>query len=172
MQVSVVIPVYNEEANLAELVERVGAAMQRSGRSFELIVVDDGSCDGSARVLESLGAARGWLKPLYLSRNYGQSAALQAGFDKADLSRVIQGVVAGIGFLGAGAIIKLNEKEQIKGLTTAASIWATAAIGVASGLGHVVTAGASTLLALVILAALPRVEKYIERRNAAPPPAA
>jgi len=83
MQVSVVIPVYNEEANLAELVERVGSAMRRSGRSFELIVVDDGSRDGSARALESLAAARDWLKPLYLIRNYGQSAALQAGFDAA-----------------------------------------------------------------------------------------
>lgn len=98
-------------------------------------------------------------------------AALQAGLDKADLSRVIQGVVAGIGFLGAGAIIKLNEKEQIKGLTTAASIWATAAIGVAAGLGHVVTAALSTLLALVILAALPRLERFIDRRNVVQPPA-
>jgi putative Mg2+ transporter-C (MgtC) family protein len=98
-------------------------------------------------------------------------AALQAGLDSADLSRIIQGVVAGIGFLGAGAIIKLSEKEQIKGLTTAASIWATAAIGVAAGMGQVATAAASTLLALVILAALPRVEKFIDRRNVVQPPA-
>lgn len=98
-------------------------------------------------------------------------AALQAGLDKAGLSRVIQGVVAGIGFLGAGAIIKMSEKEQIKGLTTAASIWATAAIGVASGMGHLATAAVSALLALVILAALPRVERFIERRNIVQPPA-
>ncbi len=83
MQVSVVIPVYNEEANLADLVARVGAAMQRSGKSFELILVDDGSRDGSAAALEGLTAERPWLKPLYLIRNYGQSAALQAGFDAA-----------------------------------------------------------------------------------------
>jgi glycosyltransferase involved in cell wall biosynthesis len=83
VQVSIVIPVYNEEANLPELVERVGAAMQRSGRSFELICVDDGSRDRSANVLAELGQARAWLKPLYLIRNYGQSAALQAGFDAA-----------------------------------------------------------------------------------------
>jgi putative Mg2+ transporter-C (MgtC) family protein len=98
-------------------------------------------------------------------------SALQAGLDQADLSRVIQGVVAGIGFLGAGAIIKLSEKEQIKGLTTAASIWATAAIGVTAGMGHAATAAVSTLLALVILAALPRVEKFIDRRNVVQPPA-
>jgi glycosyltransferase involved in cell wall biosynthesis len=83
LQVSVVIPVYNEEANVAELVERVGAAMRRAGKTFELICVDDGSRDTSAAKLEALAAARPWLKPLYLIRNYGQSAALQAGFDAA-----------------------------------------------------------------------------------------
>jgi glycosyltransferase involved in cell wall biosynthesis len=83
LQVSVVIPVYNEEANLADLVARVGSAMQRSGKSFELICIDDGSRDGSALALDALAADRPWLKPLYLIRNYGQSAALQAGFDAA-----------------------------------------------------------------------------------------
>ena len=83
LQVSIVIPVYNEEANLADLVARVGSAMQRSGKSFELICIDDGSRDGSAVALEALAADRPWLKPLYLIRNYGQSAALQAGFDAA-----------------------------------------------------------------------------------------
>src|SRR6185503_1564537 len=83
MQVSVVIPIYNESASLAQLVERVGAAMRGTGRAFELICVDDGSRDDSAAVLERLAAERAWLKPLYLIRNYGQSAALQAGFDAA-----------------------------------------------------------------------------------------
>src|SRR5262245_64141073 len=81
-QVSVVIPIYNEEENLPELVERVGHALLRAGRSFELICVDDGSKDDSAAVLAELAAARSWLKPLYLIRNYGQSAALQAGLDR------------------------------------------------------------------------------------------
>ena len=83
MQVSVVIPIYNEEENLVDLVERVGAALARSGRSFELVLVDDGSRDGSAARLAELAAPRAWLRPLYLIRNYGQSAALQAGFDAA-----------------------------------------------------------------------------------------
>ena len=83
LQVSIVIPVYNEEANLADLVARVGTAMLRSGKRFELICVDDGSRDGSAAALEALAANHSWLKPLYLIRNYGQSAALQAGFDAA-----------------------------------------------------------------------------------------
>ena len=82
-QVSVVIPIYNEEDNLPDLVERVGAALSRTGRAFELICVDDGSKDGSAALLAELAATRAWLKPLFLIRNYGQSAALQAGFDGA-----------------------------------------------------------------------------------------
>jgi glycosyltransferase involved in cell wall biosynthesis len=81
--VSVVIPVYNEADNLPDLVGRVHDALAPSGRGFELICVDDGSRDGSAAILEALAAARPWLKPVYLMRNYGQSTALQAGFDAA-----------------------------------------------------------------------------------------
>ena len=82
-RVSIVIPVYNEEANLRELVDRVAAAMAPSGADFELILVDDGSRDGSAALLDELAAGRPWLNPLKLIRNYGQSVALQAGFDHA-----------------------------------------------------------------------------------------
>lgn len=91
-----------------------------------------------------------------------------AGMDTADVSRVIQGLIAGIGFLGAGAIIKLSEKEQIKGLTTAASIWATAAIAMCAGLGKEITAIIATLFAFVILALLPRVECFIQARSRPP----
>ncbi|MEO8626927.1 MAG: glycosyltransferase family 2 protein [Betaproteobacteria bacterium] len=80
-QVSVVIPVFNEEENILDLVDRVGAALLRSGRSFELICVDDGSRDASSHLLAELAIERDWLRPMYLIRNYGQSAALQAGFD-------------------------------------------------------------------------------------------
>ena len=79
--VSIVIPVYNEEENLPDLVARVGEAMLGSGFSFELICVDDGSRDRSAHVLRDLAAQTSWLQPRYLMRNYGQTAALQAGFD-------------------------------------------------------------------------------------------
>jgi len=80
--VSIVIPIYNEEENLPELVERIGNVMVASGRSFELIAIDDGSVDGSAAVLGGLAADRLWLQPVLLARNYGQSSALQAGFDR------------------------------------------------------------------------------------------
>jgi putative Mg2+ transporter-C (MgtC) family protein len=74
----------------------------------------------------------------------------------ADLSRVIQGIVTGIGFLGAGAIIKHRSEEDVQGLTTAAGVWMTAAIGIACGLGREATAVLSTLLALIVLAAVPQ----------------
>lgn len=78
------------------------------------------------------------------------------GMPMADMSRVIQGVVAGVGFLGAGSIIKHRDEEDVQGLTTAAGIWMTAAIGVACGLGRESTALLSTLLALAVLVLLPR----------------
>ncbi len=79
--VSIVIPVYNEEENLPDLVARISEAMTPSGFSFELICVDDGSRDNSVQVLNQLASQTPWFKPRYLMRNYGQTAALQAGFD-------------------------------------------------------------------------------------------
>ena len=79
---------------------------------------------------------------------------LQAGMKVEDLSRVLQGVTAGIGFLGAGAILKQRDKNDIRGLTTAASVWLTAAVGIAAGMGREATAVLSALFALVILAIL------------------
>jgi putative Mg2+ transporter-C (MgtC) family protein len=68
------------------------------------------------------------------------------------LSRVIQGIVTGIGFIGAGSILKLNEERDIQGLTTAAGLWMTAAIGIAVGLGELGLALISTAITLVVLA--------------------
>lgn len=82
-----------------------------------------------------------------------------SGMAISDLSRVLQGVIAGIGFLGAGAILKVGETEKIKGITTAASIWMTAAIGITAGMGREVIAIIATVLTLAILALLPRLEK-------------
>ncbi|WP_439687332.1 Protein MgtC [Cupriavidus oxalaticus] len=83
---------------------------------------------------------------------------LQAGVPLADISRVLQGLIAGIGFLGAGAILKQNSEADIKGLTTAASIWMVAAIGVAAGLGRDTTAVIATIFTLVILQILLRLK--------------
>ena len=80
---------------------------------------------------------------------------LQSGMEIGDLSRVLQGIVQGVGFLGAGAIMVRSAQHQIEGLTTAANIWATAGIGVMAGLGLEATAVLSAFVVLIILAAVP-----------------
>lgn len=89
----------------------------------------------------------------------------QAGISETEMSRVIQGVIAGVGFLGAGTIIKGGDEEQVRGLTTAAGIWLTAAIGLAAGLGRESSAILCTLLALLILSLVPKVERWLGRRR-------
>lgn len=63
-------------------------------------------------------------------------AVKQAGASDGETTRVIQGVATGVGFIGGGAILKLSDRERILGLTTAATIWLTAALGVTVALGH------------------------------------
>ncbi len=82
-------------------------------------------------------------------------AALDVGAEPGDVSRVIQGVAAGIGFLGAGAILKLSDRREIRGLTTAAGIWMTAATGLAVGLGRYGLALIAVVLSWMILALVP-----------------
>jgi putative Mg2+ transporter-C (MgtC) family protein len=84
---------------------------------------------------------------------------IESGADGAALSRVIQGLTAGIGFLGAGTILKISDKTEVHGLTTAASIWLCAAVGVAAGLGHVWVAGLAALMGWIVLGPLKRLEK-------------
>lgn len=79
----------------------------------------------------------------------------QVGASTADLTRVLQGLIAGVGFLGAGAIILGTKQVDTQGLTTAAGIWVTAAIGVAAGMGRESTAVLSTLVALFVLSVVP-----------------
>jgi putative Mg2+ transporter-C (MgtC) family protein len=76
---------------------------------------------------------------------------LQMGMEDDALSRVLQGLLAGVGFVCAGSILKLEAEEAVRGLTTAAGIWMTSAIGIAAGLGRETTAVLSTFLVLAIL---------------------
>jgi putative Mg2+ transporter-C (MgtC) family protein len=87
--------------------------------------------------------------------------AQQAGIGPTETSRVLQGIIAGVGFLGAGTILKGDAENQVKGLTTAAGIWLTAAIGVAAGLGQEATAVLTTALALVVLWLIPSLQDAI-----------
>jgi hypothetical protein len=81
MDLSIVVPIYNEEANLALLVEQLLAAVRPLGRSFEIVLVDDGSRDGSPAALAALSQQVPELVAVLLRRNYGQTAAMAAGFD-------------------------------------------------------------------------------------------
>lgn len=81
-------------------------------------------------------------------------AAVNSGMKSADVSRGIQGLVTGIGFLGGGTILKLTEEHEIRGLTIAAGIWLTAAASVAAGLGKYADAFIGMFFALIVLGAI------------------
>jgi len=83
---------------------------------------------------------------------------LEVGMASDAMSRVIQGLVTGIGFLGAGAIIKLEATREIRGLTTAAGIWITAAIGVTIGLGQVGIGAVAVFLTWLVLSVVAKLE--------------
>jgi len=102
-------------------------------------------------MLVSLGAAVFVLVPLELHVTVGE------------IGRVVQGVAAGIGFIGAGAILKRNEEGDVQGLTTAAGIWLTAAVGVAIGLGGIGIALIATIMTWFILSAVGLLERRIRR---------
>lgn len=87
--------------------------------------------------------------------------AMESGMDQAALSRIIQGMVTGIGFLGGGAILKLTTEREIHGLTTAAGIWMTAAASAVAGIGQMAIALMTTLFALLILIVFRKFEKEL-----------
>lgn len=91
-------------------------------------------------------------------------SAAESGMSLSDLSRVIQGLVTGIGFLGGGAILKLTAEHEIHGLTTAAGIWMTAAASAAAGLGQLALALIGVCLGLIVLAAFVKLEKRLGAR--------
>jgi putative Mg2+ transporter-C (MgtC) family protein len=88
------------------------------------------------------------------------AAPALAGVNTDGVTRIIQGIAAGIGFVGGGTILKMTDQHEVRGLTTAANIWLAAAVGVAVGAGWLVPAAVGTGLALVILYTLRRVEKW------------
>jgi putative Mg2+ transporter-C (MgtC) family protein len=88
-----------------------------------------------------------------------QDMAAQSENFQADPIRAIQAVAIGIGFLGSGVIFMSRTEDRVYGLTTAASVWATAAIGIAAGLGHYILAVGATVLLLLVLRGLARFDK-------------
>lgn len=83
MQLSIVVPVYNEEENLRALCEEVSRVMTEAGISYELILVDDGSRDRSWAIIDELATSDEHLRAIRLRRNFGQTAAMSAGFAAA-----------------------------------------------------------------------------------------
>src|SRR5690606_5212099 len=81
MDISIVIPLYNEAESLPELTAWIARVMQEQGFSYEIVLVDDGSSDNSWEVIESLKAASPNITGIKFRRNYGKSAVLNVGFN-------------------------------------------------------------------------------------------
>jgi putative Mg2+ transporter-C (MgtC) family protein len=97
--------------------------------------------------------------------------AVEANPDASSVSRAIQGIAAGIGFIGAGAILKRGEDEaDVKGVTTAAAIWLTAAVGAAAGAGHGWLALIGVVIAFTILSILFPVDRWLAKKRGRPEP--
>jgi putative Mg2+ transporter-C (MgtC) family protein len=112
-------------------------------------------------ILVSLGSCLIMLTSLYVFDIYKNQVPL-------DPTRIAAGVITGIGFLGAGTIIR--EREGVKGLTTAASLWVVSGIGLAIGCGFYSAGVATTAIALLVLFLLGRVEKIVFNKEETPAP--
>ncbi len=113
----------------------VGYERERKGRAAGL----------KTHILVSIGSALFVLAPA------------MAEVPMEDITRVMQGIVSGIGFLGAGAIIKMEKDVRVEGLTTAAGIWMTSAIGMAAGMGMEIVALVTTVVALLVVGMIPKI---------------
>jgi glycosyltransferase involved in cell wall biosynthesis len=89
IQISVVIPLYNEEESLPELCEWIRKVMESNGYNYEIILIDDGSSDKSWKVVKALSVGNSSIKGIKFRRNYGKSAALNSGFEKVQGNVVI-----------------------------------------------------------------------------------
>ncbi|HEX3902826.1 MAG TPA: glycosyltransferase family 2 protein [Polyangia bacterium] len=89
MDISVVLPIYNERDNLIPLFDEIAEVLGSMGKTFEIIAVDDGSRDDSAAVIRQAASERGYLKAIFFRRNTGQSAAFDAGFRAATGTLVV-----------------------------------------------------------------------------------
>ena len=92
-------------------------------------------------------------------------ACLESGMESDAMSRVIQGLVTGIGFLGAGSILKKADQNEVEGLTTAAGIWMTSAFGIAAGLGRYGAAAIGVVLTLIVLSVVGALTRRLEAKD-------
>lgn len=87
------------------------------------------------------------------------------GYTRSDPERIAAQVISGVGFLGAGTILANQKGHSVKGLTTAASIWGVAAVGLVVGAGYLVTAAAATVLIFIVLTVFVRLDKMMRKRG-------
>ena len=85
--------------------------------------------------------------------------------DPVEVARVIQGIAAGVGFIGAGSILKLGPEHEVIGLTTASTIWLAAAIGTACGLREFALATSAAVLSIVVLVSLRPIEAHFGKKS-------
>jgi len=130
----------------------IGAERQHHGRSAGF----------RTQLLVALGSAVAMVVSLQFGQHYGQAPAELSSI-RVDPARVAYGVMTGVGFLGAGAVIRYG--VNVRGLTTAASLWCTAAVGLAAGFGMYEVATATTLLVVFTLLVLPKLDKLIPSRQ-------
>lgn len=141
---------------IEEQLVRLGSAVLAGGALGLNRKVGGKSAGMRTHALVSLGAALAVLA--------GELATAGiAGGDSTAVTRTMQGVISGIGFIGAGAILKGADRALIRGLTTAASIWLAAAVGIASGAGYPATALLATALGLLVLIGGRPVERATRR---------
>jgi putative Mg2+ transporter-C (MgtC) family protein len=145
----------NTEA-LSHTIVRLGTAMMFGGAIGFEREAEHKAAGLRTHMLVAIGAALFVLVPL------------QAGVQLDQLMRVVQGLTMGIGFVGAGTILKLPKEHRIQGLTTAATLWATAAMGASIGLGRLWPATVVLILSLFILHVLPWCESLIRERKGSP----
>ncbi len=119
---------------------------------------------------ERAGKAAGFRTHILVSVGSAAFVAvpLQFGVTADGMRAVVQGVVTGIGFLGAGCILKVNDESQVKGLTTAAGLWLTSAVGMTAGFGREMSAVLIGGVGLFVLAALHRFERYARPNGSQP----
>ena len=146
-----------DSAELARILIRLAAALVL-GAVIGLQRESVGAAAGlRTHMLVTLGAAVFVLAPLSVDMSAEQ------------VSRVIQGVATGIGFIGGGAVLKLAAEREILGLTTAATIWLATAVGIAVGMGRIGLAAIVVALSWVILAVIGRFSRRAEAREARQP---
>lgn len=102
---------------------------------------------------------------MIISINIAMDMYFQYGITNSDPERIAAQVITGIGFLGAGTILANQKERNVKGLTTAASIWTVAAVGLVVGAGYIVTAVAATFLVFIVLTIFIRVDDLVRRHR-------